>query len=75
MMGIDMDVTLAARPLGILAALPEELGDLIAAMRADGAMKTVALGRRDYHVGTVHGAACVVTLGSARLRPPRRSAR
>jgi 5'-methylthioadenosine/S-adenosylhomocysteine nucleosidase len=62
MMGIDMVDTLAARPLGILAALPEELGDLIAAMRADGEMKTVTLGRRDYHVGTVHGAACVVTL-------------
>ena len=62
MMDVDLAVTPAARPLGILAALPEELGDLIAAMRADGAMKTVTLGRRDYHVGTVHGAACVVTL-------------
>lgn len=62
MMGIDNVVTPAARPLGILAALPEELGDLIAAMRAEGAMQTVTLGRRDYHVGTVHGAACVVTL-------------
>ncbi|TCW87089.1 5'-methylthioadenosine/adenosylhomocysteine nucleosidase [Burkholderia sp. SRS-46] len=50
------------QPLGILAALPEELGDLIAAMRAEGAVETVTLGRRDYHVGTVHGAACVVTL-------------
>ncbi|MCU9957787.1 MULTISPECIES: 5'-methylthioadenosine/adenosylhomocysteine nucleosidase [Burkholderia] len=62
MMGIDMVAVPSTRPLGILAALPEELGDLIAAMRADGAMKTVTLGRRDYHVGTVHGAACVVTL-------------
>ncbi|WP_155755224.1 5'-methylthioadenosine/adenosylhomocysteine nucleosidase [Burkholderia stagnalis] len=50
------------KPLGILAALPEELGDLIAAMRAEGAVETVTLGRRDYHVGVVHGAACVVTL-------------
>jgi adenosylhomocysteine nucleosidase len=53
---------LGGEPLGILAALPEELGDLIAAMRADGPVETVTLGRRDYHVGTVHGAACVVAL-------------
>ncbi|MGS0893116.1 5'-methylthioadenosine/adenosylhomocysteine nucleosidase [Burkholderia stagnalis] len=61
-MRIDSADVPAGRPLGILAALPEELGDLIAAMRAEGAMKTITLGRRDYHVGTVHGAACVVTL-------------
>lgn len=54
--------SLSGKPLGILAALPEELGDLIAAMRAEGAVKTITLGRRDYHVGHVHGAACVVTL-------------
>ncbi len=52
----------ARRPLGVLAALPEELGDLIASMRADGGMRTVTHGRRDYHVGTVHGVSCVVTL-------------
>ena len=62
MTGLDRVETVATRPLGILAALPEELGDLIAAMRAEGAMRTVTLGRRDYHVGTVHGAACIVTL-------------
>ncbi|WAS55502.1 5'-methylthioadenosine/adenosylhomocysteine nucleosidase [Burkholderia ambifaria] len=62
MMSIDMVGTVSTRPLGILAALPEELGDLIAAMRAEGVMKTITLGRRDYHLGTVHGAACVVTL-------------
>lgn len=50
------------RPLGVLAALPEELGDLIATMRAESGVKTVTHGRRDYHVGTVHGAPCVVTL-------------
>jgi adenosylhomocysteine nucleosidase len=50
------------RPLGVLAALPQELGDLIDAMRAEGTMRTVTLGRRDYHTGTVHGASCVVTL-------------
>lgn len=51
-----------ARPLGVLAALPQELGDLVEAMRAQGAMRTVTLGRRDYHAGTVHGVPCVVTL-------------
>jgi adenosylhomocysteine nucleosidase len=50
------------RPLGVLAALPEELGDLVHAMRAEGDVRTVTLGRRDYHIGTVHGAPCVVTL-------------
>ncbi|EBA46402.1 MTA/SAH nucleosidase [Burkholderia pseudomallei 305] len=50
------------RPLGILAALPEELGDLVAAMRDDGPVDTVTLGRRDYHVGVAHGVRCVVTL-------------
>ncbi|MGH8779440.1 5'-methylthioadenosine/adenosylhomocysteine nucleosidase [Paraburkholderia sp.] len=52
----------ARRPLGVLAALPEELGDLIAAMRENGGMRTVTHGRRDYHVGSVHGVPCVVTL-------------
>jgi adenosylhomocysteine nucleosidase len=52
----------ARRALGVMAALPEELGDLVAAMRAEGGVQTVAHGQRDYHVGTVHGAPCVVTL-------------
>jgi len=52
----------AARRLGVLAALPQELGDLVEAMRAEGEMRTVTLGRRDYHVGTVHGVPCVTTL-------------
>jgi adenosylhomocysteine nucleosidase len=52
----------AARPLGMLAALPEELGDLVAAMRAEGPVETVTLGGRDYHVGVASGVACVVTL-------------
>jgi adenosylhomocysteine nucleosidase len=50
------------RPLGVMAALPEELGDLVAAMRAEGEVRTVTHGQRDYHVGAVHGAPCVVTL-------------
>ncbi|GAB7537471.1 5'-methylthioadenosine/adenosylhomocysteine nucleosidase [Burkholderia sp. 3C] len=51
-----------SRPLGILAALPQELGDLVAAMRAEGAVETIALGQREYHVGTAYGVPCVVTL-------------
>jgi adenosylhomocysteine nucleosidase len=42
--------------------LPEELGDLVAAMRAGASVRTVTLGRREYHVGTVYGTPCVVTL-------------
>lgn len=52
----------SARPLGVLAALPQELGDLIAAMRAESGVVTRTFGQRDYHLGTVHGAPCVVTL-------------
>jgi adenosylhomocysteine nucleosidase len=51
-----------ARPLGVLAALPEELGDLLATMRAESGVTTRTFGQRDYHLGTVHGAPCVVTL-------------
>ncbi|MFL9895072.1 5'-methylthioadenosine/adenosylhomocysteine nucleosidase [Paraburkholderia sp. RL17-381-BIF-C] len=50
------------RPLGILAALPQELGDLLEAMRAEAGVRTITHGQRDYHLGTVHGAPCVVTL-------------
>ena len=50
------------RRLGVLAALPQELGDLVEAMRAQGEMRTVTLGRRDYHVGTAYGVPCVTTL-------------
>jgi adenosylhomocysteine nucleosidase len=48
------------RPLGILAALPQELGDLIEAMRAESGVRTITHGQRDYHLGTVHGAPCTV---------------
>jgi adenosylhomocysteine nucleosidase len=54
--------TLAPRMLGIMAALPQELGELVSSMRAVGEMRTVTLGQRDYHVGTAYGAPCVVTL-------------
>lgn len=50
------------RPLGIMAALPQELGDLVEAMRSESGVRTVTHGRRDYHLGTVRGAPCVVTL-------------
>jgi adenosylhomocysteine nucleosidase len=48
------------RPLGVMAALPQELGDLVEAMRAESGVRTVTHGRRDYHLGTVHGAPCTV---------------
>jgi adenosylhomocysteine nucleosidase len=48
--------------LGIMAALPQELGDLIAGMRAAGEVKTLTLGQREYHVGEAHGVRCVATL-------------
>ena len=56
------EATIPRRPLGVMAALPQELGDLLVAMRAEGAVETVTHGKRDYHIGTVHGAPCVVTL-------------
>ncbi|KMY86050.1 5'-methylthioadenosine nucleosidase / S-adenosylhomocysteine nucleosidase [Candidatus Paraburkholderia calva] len=48
--------------LGIMAALPQELGDLLARMRAAGAVETVTLGARDYHLGFADGVAVVVAL-------------
>jgi adenosylhomocysteine nucleosidase len=48
--------------LGIMAALPQELGDLIAQMRAAGEVRTVTLGRRDYYLGDAHGLPVAVTL-------------
>jgi adenosylhomocysteine nucleosidase len=48
--------------LGVLAALPQELGDLVDAMRTESEMRTVTLGRREYHLGTAYGVPCVVTL-------------
>ncbi|PLZ00348.1 5'-methylthioadenosine/adenosylhomocysteine nucleosidase [Burkholderia sp. WAC0059] len=59
---MNLPLRAARRPLGVLAALPEELGDLLATMRAESGVETLTHGRRDYHVGTVHGAPCVVTL-------------
>jgi adenosylhomocysteine nucleosidase len=48
--------------LGIMAALPQELGDLLAQMQAAGEVRTVTLGRREYHIGEAHGVPAVVTL-------------
>ncbi|SAK63312.1 5'-methylthioadenosine/S-adenosylhomocysteine nucleosidase [Caballeronia hypogeia] len=48
--------------LGIMAALPQELGDLIEQMRAAGQVRTVTLGAREYYVGDAHGVPAVVTL-------------
>ncbi|MGF6726762.1 adenosylhomocysteine nucleosidase [Paraburkholderia sp. GAS41] len=62
MSNVQSGATGTRRPLGIMAALPQELGDLIDAMRAEASVRTVTHGRRDYHLGTVQGAPCVVTL-------------
>ena len=52
----------SVKRLGIMAALPQELGDLIESMRAAGEVRTETIGRREYHVGIAHGVPCVVTL-------------
>ncbi|WP_061162243.1 5'-methylthioadenosine/adenosylhomocysteine nucleosidase [Caballeronia temeraria] len=48
--------------LGIMAALPQELGDLIAQMNAAGGVRTVTLGQREYYIGDAHGLPVAVTL-------------
>jgi adenosylhomocysteine nucleosidase len=48
--------------LGIMAALPQELGDLLTQMRASGDVETVTLGQREYHIGSAHGVGVVATL-------------
>jgi adenosylhomocysteine nucleosidase len=49
--------------LGILAALHDEVDSLVAAMRHEDARATIhRIGMRDYHVGHLHGQACVLVL-------------
>ena len=62
MSALQNEVAAGCRPLGVMAALPQELGNLIEVMRAESGVRTVTHGSRDYHVGTVYGAPCVVTL-------------
>jgi adenosylhomocysteine nucleosidase len=50
------------RPLGIIAALQEEIAPLIEEMRAGPAWRTATTGRREYALGTLHGQRCVLTL-------------
>lgn len=50
------------KPLGIVAALPQEIEQLIAQLRLDPEMRIVTLGRRDYYIGTLWQQPCVVTL-------------
>jgi len=50
----------AIRTLAILAALPEEIGEILEQM--EGHAVTHTIGMRDYHVGTLMGHRCVVTL-------------
>jgi adenosylhomocysteine nucleosidase len=51
-----------AAPLGIVAALPQEIAQLIEQLRQDPAMRTVSIGRREYYVGRLWQRPCVVTL-------------
>ena len=48
--------------LGIMAALPQELGSLIESMKACGEVRVQVIGRREYHIGVAFGVPCVVTL-------------
>jgi adenosylhomocysteine nucleosidase len=59
---MDAQASHAQPVLGVLAALPQELGDFVDAMRAEAGIRTVTLGRRDYHLGSLNGVRCVVTL-------------
>lgn len=48
--------------LGVMAALPQELGSLIESMNASGDVRVETIGRRDYHVGVAFGVPCVAAL-------------
>lgn len=48
--------------LGVMAALPQELGSLIESMNAAGEVQVRVIGRREYHVGVAFGVPCVATL-------------
>lgn len=50
------------RLLGVMAALPQELGSLIESMNAAGNVEVRVIGRREYHVGVAFGVPCVATL-------------
>jgi adenosylhomocysteine nucleosidase len=50
------------KPLGIVAALPQEIAQLVEQLRLDPAMRVVTHGRRDYYVGMLWQQPCVVTL-------------
>jgi len=49
-------------PLGIVAALPQEIAHLIEQLQQDPHMRVVASGRRQYYVGRLWGSPCIVTL-------------
>jgi len=49
-------------PFGIVAALPEEATGLFAEIAASPAAEMVRIGQRDFHVGTLWGRRCVLTL-------------
>lgn len=53
---------LSRKPLGIVAALPQEIAQLIAELNLDPNLRVVRLGRRDYYVGMLWQQPCVLTL-------------
>lgn len=48
--------------IGILAAMHEEIADLLAEMKDQSAYTSHRIGMRDYCIGELHGQACVVVL-------------
>lgn len=51
------------RPLGILAAMPQEIHGLVDRLeRDDGARSIQTFGQRDFHTGRLHGRRCVIAL-------------
>jgi adenosylhomocysteine nucleosidase len=51
-----------AKPLGLIAALAEEAAGLFEEMAKDPHFHVVQIGGRDYHVGSLWGQPCVLTL-------------
>jgi adenosylhomocysteine nucleosidase len=52
----------SSAPLGIVAALPQEISQLIEQLRLDPAMQVKTIGRREYFVGRLWEHPCVITL-------------
>ncbi len=49
-------------PLGIIAAMPEEIEQLLEQLHQDPSMEMVSVGQRNYYVGSLWQQPCIVTL-------------